>query len=219
MKKEIYIDGKAFEYSEVELFHGRKVIDREISKGNLNILNSVLKKTDIIYGLIFGTLLGAIREGNFIEHDEDVDIYVLMEHRLNFLRLLPILKDKGLELVRYENELISLMKDNEYIDIYFFELQKKLFFRNYRVLNNRYVMDAYSLENPEIFSFLDMLIPIPSNSKKLLRKTYGKNWLTPIKNGHAQPNSFIAILKSKIQWMKKIPFFSYTIKKIKHLSQ
>ena len=203
MKKEIHIDGNAFEYTEVALFHGRKLIDRKISKENLEILNGILQKTNCIYGLIFGTLLGAIREGNFIEHDEDVDIYMLSEFKTDLLRLLPFLREKGIELIRFEDNLISVMRNNEYIDIYFFEPQRKWYFKKLRVHDNKYEMDAISLENPIKVLFLGMNIPIPSNARKLLRKTYGKNWKVPIKNSHALPNSFKSVLKTKFQWLKR----------------
>ena len=209
MKKKIDIDGDIFEYSEVALFHSRKLIDRKISKENLEILNGILEKTNFIYGLIDGTLLGAIREGNFIEHDEDIDIYLLSEFKTELLRLLPLLRDKGLELIRFEDNFISLMRNNEYIDIYFFESQRNWYFKRLRVFDNNYEMDAISLENPINILFLGMNIPIPSNARKLLRKTYGKNWKVPIKGFHAEPNSFQHFLKSKFQWLKRLPFITF----------
>ncbi len=33
------------------------------------------------FGLMFGTLLGAVRENSFIKHDEDVDLFVLEEDK------------------------------------------------------------------------------------------------------------------------------------------
>ena len=54
-----------------------------------------------------------------------------------------------------------------------------------------------------------MNIPIPNNARKLLRKTYGKNWEIPIKNYHAEPNAFTHFLKSKFQWLKKLPFITF----------
>ena len=89
MDNYIEFDGIQFEYDPVKLYHGRKFINKKIAQENLGILNDVLSTTNITYGIIFGTLLGAIRDGDFIDHDEDVDFYVLEEFKLDFLRLLP----------------------------------------------------------------------------------------------------------------------------------
>jgi len=126
MEKYILIDNKKFFYDELELYHGRKRINREIAFENLKIFNNHVKDTNIKYGLIFGTLLGAIRENNFIEHDEDTDIYILSENKSEFIKLLPILKEKGMQLARINDTMLSLIRNNEYIDVYFFK--KKILF-------------------------------------------------------------------------------------------
>ena len=49
------------------------------NKDKINALKkvvSILEKYDIDYWLEFGTLLGLVREGRFIEHDSDIDIGV-----------------------------------------------------------------------------------------------------------------------------------------------
>jgi len=94
MTEEILIDGKPFEYTPVHLYYGRKRLDPEVARENLFLLNEVLTGTNIAYGLIFGTLLGAIREGQFIAHDEDIDLYVLDEYKPDVIRLLPELKTR-----------------------------------------------------------------------------------------------------------------------------
>ena len=83
MKKFIKTSGKIISYNEKKLYHGRKKINKKIAQKNLLVIRNILIKTNIRWGLIFGTLLGAIREKNFIAHDEDTDIFVLYEDKKN----------------------------------------------------------------------------------------------------------------------------------------
>ena len=200
MKDFIEIDGIKFYYNPVELFHGRKIIDKNISEENLRILIDVLSNTNITYGIMFGTLLGAIRNGDFIDHDEDVDIYVLEEFKRDFLRLLPELNSRGLILVRAIEGEISVMRENEYIDISFLRKKKNFWFQDVRTLNDNFTYPAYNLEQTQEFLFRNISLPIPSKPEVLLAKIYGKNWQRPISGDHARPNTFLA-------WIKKWYYF------------
>lgn len=201
MEKYILIDGEKFHYEEKELFHGRKIMNLEIAEENLKIFYSIIHNSGVRYGLMFGTLLGAIRENGFIKHDEDTDIYVLSEDKDAFYRLLPSLKNEGLKVVRNSDSFVSLMKDDEYLDVYFFELIRKLNFKKYRSLNNNYVIRASYLESYNEMIFLGMNIRIPSQPEKVLKTLYGKSWKIPIKDSFAEPRS----LRKHI--IKCFPFF------------
>lgn len=217
MKKCILIDDEKFYYNEVELYLGRKKIDREISKENLEIFYSIIERTPIKYGLIYGTLLGAIRENNFIEHDEDTDIYVLSEYKELLLKLLIELKKAGLELIRYNKGFLSIMRKNEYIDIYFLVPQKKFGLKRIRVMSNLYELDAKHFDVINRTLFLGMNIPIPMNPEELLVKIYGSNWKTPIENFNAQPNSFHARIFKKIPKLDQLPFYTILSKIYKRM--
>ena len=195
MDNYIEFDGIQFEYDPVKLYHGRKFINKKIAQENLGILNDVLSTTNITYGIIFGTLLGAIRDGDFIDHDEDVDFYVLEEFKLDFLRLLPELKMKGLKLVRVIEGEVSLMRENEYIDISFLKRKKNFWLQNVRTLNDNFTYPAYFVERTQEMSFLNISVPIPIKSEVLLKKIYGNNWRTPISGDHARPNTVLSWIK------------------------
>ncbi len=210
MKKElnwIEIDNERFYYKEIDLFYGRKVIDIDISKENLEIFQSIIEKSKITYGLICGTLLGAIRDKNFIKHDEDTDIYLLYEEREKFLRLLVQFQQKGFDLVRVEGDLLSLMRKNEYIDCYFFERKLKFGLIKLRVISNLLELPANNLENPIKKLFLGISISMPDNPEYIVRKLYGRNWRIPLKNAPAKANTFYSKISKLSTRLGGLPFY------------
>ena len=104
----------------LELYYGRKQLDREVSKLNLLDFRQLLNHNQVPFGIIYGTLLGAVREGDFISYDEDIDVYILDENREKLLSLLFDFRKTGFEVARYENSLLSIIRKGDYIDIYFF---------------------------------------------------------------------------------------------------
>lgn len=197
-----------YEFEPTALYHGRKLINKEVSKKNLLAFKSLLDAHNVRFGVIYGTLLGAIRDNDFIEHDEDTDTYVLEKDRASILALLFDLRKVGFEVARYENCLLSLIRNDDYIDIYIF---KKNIFNVYTcngyVVQSRY-MDKFSTVNflGEVFNTLD-------NPIFFLEKVYGKDWRIPKKGCNAKvyqgPKIIIKILKTCLpKWVvKKIKLF------------
>jgi hypothetical protein len=66
-----------------------KHLDIDIAKKNLLDLKEVMDRSGVKFGLIYGTLLGAYREKNFIKHDYDTDLFVLEEVKQDLLDSLP----------------------------------------------------------------------------------------------------------------------------------
>jgi len=179
MKAKITTSNGIYSYEVKTFTLGSKRINREISKENLLDFRACLNDANITFGLIYGTLLGAIRENNFIVHDEDTDVFVLDEDRGKILDTLFELKKRGLVVGRYEEDqdLISFVRDNEYIDIYFF---KKNIFGN-RIANGAFIKAKY-LENLKKIEFLGESFFVPEHSEELLEKLYGKDWRVPREN-------------------------------------
>jgi len=177
MEKEIQTGKGLYKYKEQHFQNGMKKINRDIAKQNLLDFKKILDENNILFGLIYGTLLGAIRENNFIEHDEDTDVFILEEDREKFLELLFLLKDEGFIVGRYSKSLLSLIRDGEYIDIYFFHKKNK----NYRECEG-YIIKSDFLENLENYHFLGESFKIPAHSEKLLVVLYGKDWKIPKEN-------------------------------------
>ena len=115
---QIMIKGQPFHFQEVELtYENAKIIDSSIAKRNLLDFKTILDKKKVKFLLMHGTLLGAIREQNFIKHDIDIDTCTLEENKL--IEAIPELSKAGLKLCRCEKNLIySFIRDGVYIDVY-----------------------------------------------------------------------------------------------------
>ena len=172
-----------YNFKHLNLFRGRKKINKNLARKNLLVIRDILEKTDIRWGLIFGTLLGAIREKNFIKHDEDVDIYIFKEDEQKLIDLLWELKNRGFNVVRFaNNSLLSIVRNNEYIDFYLF--RKTLFGR--RCLN--YYVPGVYFSSHEIIDLFNKKFPTLSKPREYLVFQYGKDWETPKKNCYAEEN-------------------------------
>jgi len=205
---EIKTSNGIFEFNEVEFKNGIKKINLDISKKNLLDLKKILDKNDIYFGLIYGTLLGAIREKNFIAHDEDTDIFMLEEDKDKLLNILNIFVDNGFLVGRYTEKLLSVIRNGEYIDIYFFKKKGVL-----RRECEGYIIDSIFLENTEDYSFLGDSFRIPVRAKELLVKLYGSDWETPKENEPA--SNYTCYLSIKMFIMKRSLFLYKIIGSIK----
>lgn len=182
MAQVIRYKGGRHTFEPVELFHGRKRIDINTSEKNLLDFRQVLVDTQVRWFLGFGTLLGAVREKGFIEHDEDTDVYVLNEDRRKFLKLLPEFLSRGFTVARYEWPLLSLIREDDYIDVYFLR----------RMWKTRKMMGFHfpktDFINGTYLNFLGVDFPAPSKPISHLELLYGADWKVPKVGAHAVPH-------------------------------
>jgi phosphatidylinositol alpha-1,6-mannosyltransferase len=160
-------------------------LDKVAALENLSILKEVLDNENLPFFLFFGTLLGALREKDFIDHDTDTDIVLFESYRQPFIDAIPALEGKGLRLVKTakEDRVLSLYRNGAYIDIYFARLHRT-------GLRKRWYLDYSSVHKRDLLSFrrhsfkgLDLLIP--ERSEQIMRQLYGRNWRTPIRGYEA----------------------------------
>ncbi|MGL5681623.1 MAG: LicD family protein [Marinifilaceae bacterium] len=184
----IKIDNFSYQYQNIPLYHGRKQINKTIAKENLQLFHEIMQKHNLTFGLIYGTLLGVIRDGDFISHDEDIDLFMLEENQAQFIKSLPSIEEYGFKVARYDKRgLISIIRNNEYIDIYFFHKDGDI--RN--CCGER--IPAYILDECISINFIDKEFLIPKDYMNFFIFEYGKTWNIPI----VYKTSFInrAILK------------------------
>jgi glycerol-3-phosphate cytidylyltransferase len=185
-------------YKTYPLYLGIKKIDKLKSKENLFLLKKVCEKHKLFFGLIAGTLLGAIRENDFIDHDEDIDIFFLEEDKMRFFDILQELIDNNFKIARYDRRgLLSIIRNNEYIDIYFFSK----YIANIRICSGWCVPEKYLLDTAFI-DFQGAEFLAPKSYRSYLKFEYGETWKTPIAYTDFNVNKvkvLLFILKEKIK--------------------
>lgn len=172
----IRLSNGILKYKTHPLFLGIKRIDKEISAKNLLLLKAFLDKHHVTFGLIAGTLLGAVREKDFISHDEDIDLFFLDEQRQELLDLLPELILEGFEVARYDRRgLLSIIREGEYIDLYFFAPLCE----GVRHCCGWCIPEELLLMTKE-FDFKGAKYNVPADVEGFLIYEYGMDWSTPI---------------------------------------
>ena len=200
MKLKLHTDKGLYKYKFIPIYQGIKRIDKTIAKENLTILKTVCDDSDLPFILFYGTLLGAIREHDFITHDEDIDIIMYKKDMSRFLNTLFELREKGFELARYESRgFLSIIRKGEYIDVYFYEPYPEdpnLWYCCQDICKKDFVNDLipYPFQSGEYF--------IPRDYIKYLEYYFGENWETPIQTFNYN-KSKIAIMKEfTVQYIK-----------------
>lgn len=171
-------------YKTKALYLGVKRINKEIANENLLILKRILDSHKIPFQLHAGTLLGAKREHDFIDHDEDIDLALLDKYRNDILQIIPELASEGFEICRFDHrDLLSIMRRGEYIDFYFY----KDYSKNLLSCSGWLVLRSH-LENSVKYEFKGNYYDIPRDWEDYLVSQYGNNWKTPLKwNNYEMP--------------------------------
>ncbi len=186
----------------------------DAAKKNLLDLKDVMDDTGVKFGLIYGTLLGAYRENNFIKHDYDTDLFVLEEAKQDLLDSLPKLINIGFEVCRYDGLLLTLIRNDEYIDFYFFRKHFYFFRKNSVGLSTK----SKYLENTVDFYFLGKSFQIPKNIEPFLIELYGTSWNIPIEDDPSMNHHWYIklkrLIKNKILFLYSILSFIKKILKI-----
>lgn len=187
-----------FHYSPKALYLGIKQIDKIQALENLQILATILNANNITWGPAFGSLLGAVREHDFIEWDEDIDLFILEEEEDLFRNCLWELQEHGFYLIRYERRgLYSIMRKGEYIDFYVFQ---KLIEGLRHTNGGGYIFEKYITDMQEI-DFKGVPLRIPIEYDEYLTFQYG-DWRKPVQyaNFELSPlQKFIATAKGTIK--------------------
>ena len=169
-------DGSIYRYKTIPIYEGVKRINKDVALQNLRLLKDILDSDYLEFQITFGTLLGAIREKDFIDHDEDIDLLVLGEEKQHFFDMLPLLSRNGFKVARYDRRgLMSIMRNGEYIDLYFLEDRGDGTRYCSGIILPKEITDETIVHN---FKGLDVMIP--KEYVEFLRYEYGDNWGTPI---------------------------------------
>lgn len=160
-------------------------------------INDVIGNYDCIFFFDMGTMLGAIRDHNFIGHDLDIDVAVVLNEGFDRREFSNYLVKSGFSLkYRYmiDNDAVeeSYFVDGVKFDVNYYYINNDydscyLFFRYPDKEYPRETFDVVELRCDHILStkmidFLGIKIPVPSNPEHYLEQRYGPNWRIPDKN-------------------------------------
>lgn len=158
---------------------------------------SVLSENGIKYWLDYGTLLGAVREHDFIAHDYDIDLGVFFEQDLELM--ICKLKEAGFSLFRridvYSKEKraegveFTFEKSSVKIDIFTYVKECEGNYCTYDFLNSEKSQNMtifktvrklnLPLDSLIDYNFLNINVTIPSNYDGYLKRVYGNSYMTP----------------------------------------
>lgn len=196
MNQKIQTSKGIYEYKLHIVYEGIKVMDREVAKENLLLFNKIARQNNIKFGLYYGTLLGAIREHDFIAHDEDIDLFMLKDHINEFKSILFELRNNGFEVIRFDRRegLCSIMRKGEYMDMYFLDE----IYPGVHAMMGEPTPSKYLLNLKEI-EFQDDIFLIPQEAEEFALFEYGESWRTPIPRKTHNLNWRKKVL-SQIEW-------------------
>jgi lipopolysaccharide cholinephosphotransferase len=156
---------------------------------NMVIMRDILEKKGIPLFLNFGTLLGALRERDFIAFDDDADLEIYEKDEEAFLACLPELEARGLVKFGHnlDQSLYKFRGRGEQLDLFVARERRTLFGRVWDI-EGRSSVPARHLDSLEEIDFLGYAFKIPADPYALVRNLYGKNWRIPIEHFPARLN-------------------------------
>lgn len=158
------------------LYLGAHNVDKNRMIDNLSILSFYLDKTGINWGPAFGSLIGIVRNDDFLPWNPLLDIYILKEDEERFKDALWMLKDVGFELVRYERRgLYFLCRNDEWIKVF---VLHKISSDVRHTGGSDFIHEKY-LQNTVKWDFKGIQLNVPAEVDEYLAFTYGDEWIMP----------------------------------------
>ena len=137
---------------------------------------------------MFGSLLGAVRDGDLIEGSGDIDVGFLSGDEptdISADRVVSYFSNRPCYFNYPGNPIINCQVFHKIGDLYYF------------IQANGLVQGGFRIDGFERTLFGDNFWYIPSNYEELLEIWYGKDWKIPKKGIHATLFNYNLILKSK----------------------
>lgn len=167
-------------------------MDRDVLFTNLVEIHNVFNKHGIRHWLSHGTCLGVIRDGNFIEWDDDADIGLDFSDRKKIEPALRELQRRGFYIppcdpskpVATENapyyDMVAI-RDGEKVEGWFFEKKGDFYIYDQPRCGNDLKHPAEYYETLDSYDFKGVQFNIPQNISDWLVMMYGDNWYIPNK--------------------------------------
>lgn len=157
----------------------------------LDSVYSVLDSHHIEPFLMFGTLLGFIREGGVISYDKDIDLAIHEKHEKALIEILQSLPSNISIVKRFDDE-VTCRINSVNVDIFILrEYNGDLFSTSMNGICEkskfhkcRYRFDYDSIFPLEIVEFGNRILRVPAKPESVLEQRYGPDWMIPKKFGY-----------------------------------
>lgn len=190
-----------FEYNSHLLYFGNHSINKSVMLENLRALSFNLDKIDINWGPAFGTLIGIVRNNDFLPWNPVFDIYILKEDEERFKDLLWHLVEVNFHLVRYERRgLYFLERNNEYFKIF---VLHKISSDVRHTGGSDFIQEKY-LQNTVKWDFNGIPLNVPAEVDEYLSFQYGDDWTIPKQTISYDTNTFQKWNSWLSTWIKDI---------------
>ena len=176
------------------LYFGKKTICQKQMIENLKIFSLYLDRIDINWGPAFGTLIGMIRNNDFLFGAPCFDIYILKEDEERFKDVLWLLIEVGFKLVRYERRgLYYIERNGEYMKIF---VLRKISTNIRHTGGSDFIHEKY-LQNTTKWKFKGIDFNVPQEIDEYLTFQYGE-WTTPKQTVFYK----LSIVKKLFNWIR-----------------
>lgn len=161
---------------------------REKAREDIKIIKKVFKEKEVQFFLLFGTCLGAVREGDFIQWDDDVDLGIIEKTPPKTREeISEALRKEGFKIVEYQNyqQCSAIMcKRKIKTSICWFQKEGESFvWRDRKIKGNIEVqVPAELFERFREANLGEEKFLVPDPPEIYLEKIYG-DWKTPQKRG------------------------------------
>lgn len=205
---EIMINGKPFQFDDKPWVGDSHVMDRANAQYMLSTIKKVFDQNGIHFLLNFGTLLGAVRDHDFIGHDYDIDLAMHVRYRDKLHELIPELYEMGIKLCRYfyKGTIYSFNYKGIVCDVDIVFDPPFPYKYRYNLTLEKLYPKKYVKET-EYIDFLGEQYEVPKNPERFLEYMYGKNWQVPQKGVHARLFPKWMVLEKF--WYKLVHKFRY----------
>lgn len=168
-------------------------MNRDIAYKNLCEIHKVLDRFEIKHWLSHGTMLGAYRDNNLIQWDDDVDLGMDFSQRgtKNFDKAMATLVKKGYYIppsdpnrpVDKDNcpyyDMVAI-KDGEKVEGWFFEKKDDFYIYDFPRCGNILKHPAKFYDDIQnVFNFKGVKFDIPNDIEEWLVMMYGPDWNVP----------------------------------------
>lgn len=160
---------------------------------NLKDIKAILNELGIIFWLDFGTLLGAYRDKDFCEGDEDdVDLGLWYKNKSKLNDIIKRAEDKGFSVLHNWKNEVTLGRGDSRVDLFFYHRNGEEAYTNLYTIKdevaNYVVVPANLIENYQTINFFKEEFLVPSPVEEYLKVKYG-DWKTPISREVYRPSN------------------------------